>query len=53
MPEQGFGERNKLGDIILDYAFPFDLVIENTYFKKREQLIPYKSGNNRSRIETL
>ena len=49
---QGFGEKNELGDTILDFALAFDPVIVNTCFKKRdEHLITYKSGTNRSQID--
>ena len=44
--------RNELGDTILEFALAFDLVVTNTYFKKREDyLITYKSGTNRSKID--
>ena len=36
---QGFGEKNELGDTILDFALAFDLIIVNTSFKKREKSI--------------
>ena len=49
---QAFGEKNELGDIILDFASAFELVIANTCFKKRaEHLITYKSGTSRSWID--
>ena len=49
---QGFGERNELGDTILDFVLAFELVIANTCFKKREEhLITYKNGTSRSWIE--
>lgn len=31
---QWFGERNELGDTILDFALEFDFVITNTYLKR-------------------
>ena len=34
---QGFGEKNELGGTILDFALAFDLIIANTYFKKRDK----------------
>ena len=48
---QGFGEKNELGDTILDFVLAFELVIANTCFKKREEhLITYKSGTSRRQI---
>lgn len=44
-----FGERNKLRDTILEYAWTFDLVIANIYLKQIEgHLITYKSETNKS-----
>lgn len=38
----GFSERNELGDSVLEFAVACNLVIKNTYFKKREDhLITY------------
>lgn len=49
---KGFGEKNELGDAILNFALAFDLVITATCFKKREgDLITYKSGNNKSQTD--
>ena len=48
----GFGDRNLMGDSILDFAVAFDLIIANTYFEKRdEHLITYKSGMHKSQID--
>ena len=48
---QGFGEKNELGDTILDFALAFDLLTANNNFKKREEhLITYKSGTSGSQI---
>ncbi|KAL4142689.1 hypothetical protein QTP88_005099 [Uroleucon formosanum] len=45
----GFGERNEVGEKVLDYAASYGLATMNTYFKKREEhYITYKSGGNRS-----
>ena len=45
----GFGERNEMGDAILDFAVGYDLAIANTFFKKRNvHLITFKSGSNKS-----
>ncbi|CAN6703671.1 unnamed protein product [Malus baccata var. baccata] len=34
----GFGERNKDGEAILDFAMAYDLFLANTFFKKRENI---------------
>jgi hypothetical protein len=34
----GYGVRNELGDTILDFATVYDLILTNTWFKKRESL---------------
>ena len=48
----GLGDRNGMGGTILDFAVSYDLIIANTYFKKREEhLITYKSGTNKSQID--
>ena len=42
----GWGERNRDGERILEFADSLDMVVENTFFKKDdEKLITYKSGN--------
>ena len=48
----GFGERNAVGEAILEFAMAYDLAIANTYFIKREEhLVTFKSGSNRSQID--
>ena len=43
---QGWGDRNKEGEKILEFADSFGMVIGNTFFKKNaEKLITFKSGN--------
>ena len=45
----GFGDRNEASMNILDFAVAYDLIIANTYFKKRdEHLITFKSRSNKS-----
>lgn len=45
----GFRVRNKAGKTIIEFAMAYDLIIANTYFKKRdENLVTFKSGLNRS-----
>ena len=42
----GWGERNRDGEKILEFADSLDMVVGNTFFKKDdEKLITYKSGN--------
>ena len=42
----GWGERNRDGERILEFADSLDMVVGNTFFKKDdEKLITYKSGN--------
>ena len=42
-----FGDRNDLGEAILDFAVAYDLIVANTIFRKRdEHLITFKSGHN-------
>ena len=48
----GIGNRNDLGESILDFAMAYGLVLVNTYFKKRfKHLITFKSGTNKSQID--
>ena len=48
----GFGDRNEAGVSILDFAVAYDLILANTYFKKRdEHLITFKSRSNKSQID--
>ena len=48
----GFGDRNKASVSILDFAVAYDLILANTYFKKRdEHLITFKNRSNKSQID--
>ena len=50
----GYGERNEEGKAILDLAVAYNLMIANTYFKKRdEHLITFESGRARTQIDYL
>ena len=31
----GFGERNESGNLFLDFALSYDLILANTWFRKR------------------
>ena len=40
---QGFGDRNNFGEAILDFAVAYDLIVANTFFRKRDgHLITFK-----------
>ena len=48
----GFRDRNEAGVSILDFAVAYNLIIANTYFKKRhEHLITFKSRSNKNQID--
>ena len=48
----GWGERNRDGERILEFADNLEMVVGNTFFKKDDQkLIPYKSGNCATAID--
>ena len=41
----GYGSRNQEGKEVLDFAVAFDLMIANTFFRKREShLVTFSSG---------
>jgi len=45
----GYGVRNSGGVSILDFAMAYDLLIVNSYFRKREEhLVTFKSGSART-----
>nr|XP_043633312.1 craniofacial development protein 2-like [Erigeron canadensis] len=48
----GFGVRNDEGRTILDFATAHDLVIVNSFFRKRDsQMITFQSGLNKTQID--
>ena len=48
----GFGNRNEEGKDILEFSVAYDLMVTNTFFKKREEhLVTYKSGSSRTQID--
>ena len=52
MEDLVFGERNAPGNSILDFALSYDLILANTWFRKREShLITFRSGSNASQID--
>ena len=52
MGRHGFGSRNEDGEKLLEFAGSLDLVVLNTFFRKREsQTVTYESGRHRSQID--
>ena len=48
----GFGVRNESGRDLLDFASAHDLMVVNTFFKKRDdQLISFRSGGRYTQID--
>ena len=48
----GYGSRNQEEEEILAFAMAFDLIITNTFFRKREShLVTYRSGHSSSQID--
>jgi Reverse transcriptase (RNA-dependent DNA polymerase) len=48
----GFGTRNEAGEDILNFAVAYDMMLTNTFFRKREShLVSFSSGQNRSQID--
>ena len=49
-----FGKRNTEGERILEFAFANELVVGNTWFKKKpEHLVTYQSGNAATQIDFI
>jgi len=47
-----FRERNEPGNSIIDFALSYNLILENTWFRKREShLITFRSGSSASQID--
>ena len=48
----GYGSRNQEGEVVLDFAIAFDLMIANTLFSKRQShLVTFRSGQYSSQID--
>ena len=48
------GKRNSEGERVLEFAFPNDLVVGNTWFKKRpEHLVSFQSWNAATKIDLI
>jgi len=47
-----FGKRNELGNLILNFALSYDLILANTWFRKRvSHLITFRRGSSASQID--
>ena len=52
--DQAIGKRNTEGERILEFAFANELVVGNTWFKKKpEHLVTYQSGNAATQIDFI
>ena len=50
----GYGKRNNGGVSLLNFAVAYELVIVNSFFKKKdEHLITFKNGSTRTQIDYL
>ena len=48
----GYGSRNQEGEEVLDFAVAFNLMIANTFFRKREShLVTFSSGQHSNQID--
>ena len=48
----GYGSRNQEGAEVLEFAIAFDLMIANTFFRKRQShLVTFSSGQYSSQID--
>ena len=51
---QAIGKRNTEGERVLEFAFANELVVRNTWFKKKpEHLVTYQSGNATTQIDVI
>ena len=50
MGRYGAGTRNKEGSMVVDFGKRMDLAIVNTYFKKDEHRMTYKSGGKSTQV---
>ena len=50
----GFGERNREGEMLLDFSDSIEMRIMNTYFRKElEKKVTYESGENKTQIDFM
>ena len=48
----GYGSRNREGEEVLDFAIAYNLMVANTFFRKRQShLVTFSSGHHTSRID--
>lgn len=47
----GFGERNNGGVSVLDFAVAYNLLVVNSFFKKEDHLVTFKSGSSKTQID--
>ena len=48
----GYGSRNQEGEEVLDFTIAFDLMMANTFFRKRQSyLVTFSSGQYSSQID--
>jgi len=47
----GFGERNKGGVSVLDFAVAYELLVVNSYFKKEDHLVTFESSYFKTQID--
>ena len=51
---QAIGKRNTEGERVLEFAFANELVVGNTWFKKKpKHLVTYQSGNAATQIDYI
>ena len=51
MGRYSVGTRNKEGSMVVDFAKRMDLAVVNTYFKKIEHRVTYKSGAKNTQVD--
>jgi hypothetical protein len=49
----GYGDRNQDGNDILDFAVAYDLLVANTFRKKRSHLVIFSSAQHSSQIDIV
>ena len=48
----GYGDRNKEGERILEFCAAMDMIVANTFFKKRDShLVTYESGSAKTQVD--
>ena len=48
----GYGDRNPEGEDVLNFAIAYDLMIANTFFRKRQlQLVTFNNGQHSNQID--